>query len=478
MVKHAYADESTVVATCGKDYRLSLSSLPSTPITTPPSSPRQQIFIGSFAKKMSNNKKKAIDYTISKYMHINGGSYSLFKSLHDKAVIQALSPAYMQAGGPPDKDVVSGQHLTRHNLEVMSRVIGLITTTLSVGVSTDGWTNIRSNGLHNFMVGNPIPYLLKSVRTLSSNEDVNTLYGITNDMKSQITVMYLQGKKDLPIFIALCNDSPNNNKGVRLKIIADLRTNSSKTVPLLIGYSCCYHGLNNVGNDICKLFGLLPKVLAQTRLIAAVFRNTKFPRYHLQMEQVRMFSTTRQLNMPVATRWNTNLTMLTSVLRSKDALRNVCMKARYDDLEPSIDLCAEFSGRNSAGLDDCQVSNAFKLFRSEYIYLTPFFCITFQSSNQVSCAEVIEDASYWKRLEQAIQLLSPVASSVTYLEGDTSPISSVPALFIKHLRSYKKLSTKADDATFMFSSIGLGPRDFQDKKDSRNKKGLPDLLRR
>ena len=69
--------------------------------------------------------------------------------------------------------------------------------------------------------------------------------------------------------------------------------------------------------------------------------------------------------------------MLTSVLRSKDALCNVCMKARYDDLEPSIDLCAEFSRRNLAGLGDCQVSNAFKLFRSEYIYLTPFFISRF-----------------------------------------------------------------------------------------------------
>eukprot|EP00957_Ditylum_brightwellii_P024560 1854388-Ditylum_brightwellii.AAC.1 len=69
----------------------------------------------------------------------------------------------------------------------MSRVIGLITTTLSVGVSTDGWTDIRSNGLHNFMVGNPIPYFFKSVRISSSNEDVNILYGIANDMKSQIT---------------------------------------------------------------------------------------------------------------------------------------------------------------------------------------------------------------------------------------------------------------------------------------------------
>eukprot|EP00957_Ditylum_brightwellii_P007544 570770-Ditylum_brightwellii.AAC.1 len=69
-------------------------------------------------------------------MHVNGGSYSLFKSPHGKVVIQALSPAYMQAG------VVSGQHLTRHNLEVMSPFIGLITITLSVGVSTDGWTDI------------------------------------------------------------------------------------------------------------------------------------------------------------------------------------------------------------------------------------------------------------------------------------------------------------------------------------------------
>eukprot|EP00957_Ditylum_brightwellii_P054901 4161315-Ditylum_brightwellii.AAC.1 len=91
---------------------------------------------------MSSNKKKAIDYTISKYMYVNGSSCSLFNSSHGKVAIQALSPAYIQAGGLPNCDVVSWQHLTRHNLEVMSHVLGLITTTLSVGISTDGWTNI------------------------------------------------------------------------------------------------------------------------------------------------------------------------------------------------------------------------------------------------------------------------------------------------------------------------------------------------
>eukprot|EP00957_Ditylum_brightwellii_P085598 6511238-Ditylum_brightwellii.AAC.1 len=94
--------------------------------------------------------------------------------------------------------------------------------------------------------------------------------------------------------------------------------------------------------------------------------------------------------MPVAICWNTNLIMLTSALRSKDVLHSVCMKARYDDLEPSIYLCAEFSGRNLAGFDDCQMP------------------LTGRGLN----------------------------------------------------------------------SFGLGPRDFQDKKDSRKKKGLPDLLRR
>eukprot|EP00957_Ditylum_brightwellii_P134023 10218691-Ditylum_brightwellii.AAC.1 len=117
----------------------------------------------------------------------------------------------MQAGGLPNRDVMSGQHLTRHNLEVMSRVIGLITTALSVCVSTDGWTGITSNGLHNFMVGNSIPYLLKSIQTHSGHEDVQMLYGIALDMKFQIVVI------------------PNSNKGVRLKISADLRTDSSKT---------------------------------------------------------------------------------------------------------------------------------------------------------------------------------------------------------------------------------------------------------
>eukprot|EP00957_Ditylum_brightwellii_P131197 10006741-Ditylum_brightwellii.AAC.1 len=58
MAQHAYADENTVIATCGDNYRLSLSSLPSTPITTPPSSPRQQIFHRFICQKDVKQQKE------------------------------------------------------------------------------------------------------------------------------------------------------------------------------------------------------------------------------------------------------------------------------------------------------------------------------------------------------------------------------------------------------------------------------------
>lgn len=217
----------------------------------------------------------------------------------------------------------------------------------------------------------------------------------------------------------------------------------------IVPYGCVCHGFNNFGKDVCKRLGLLPKVMNQNKVVATVFRNVKFAKLHLNKEQKAKYGNTLQLRMPVDTRWNSNTHMLTSVMRSKDALLTVVIKSKHEDLTPAIDLTKEFSGKNTAGLYD----------------------------EQVCVAELIEEPGFWKRQEQALMLLRPISSAVTYLENDLAPLSSLSAMFVKLLRTYAKVAILPDDVNFPFRALQLTPNDFKDTKD-HSTKTLPDLLRR
>lgn len=215
----------------------------------------------------------------------------------------------------------------------------------------------------------------------------------------------------------------------------------------ILTYGCVCHALNNFGKDIVKL-GSVQKLLEQAKVVAAVFRNVKFCKYHLNQTQRQLHNKTLQLLMPVDTRWNSNVAMLESIQRSKEALRQVSLKDKFGELDPRIDLRNQFSGSNTAREDGAQIS----------------------------AADLIESVSFWKRLDEAILLLKPVATLVTYLENDVTPISMLAAAFIKLLRLFKKTAA-LDDSAFPFADIGLKTSDFIDKKEHKAKT-LPDLLRR
>lgn len=266
-------------------------------------------------------------------------------------------------------------------------------------------------------------------------------------MVDKVLAFFSDAKKPAPGLIGFCTDNPNDNKGMRTLLDVDTEVQAKG----LLTYGCVCHALNNFGKDVCKL-GLLPKVIEQCKVVCAVFRNVKFAKHHLHKIQQEHYNTSRQLRMPVDTRWNSLLAMLESISRSKDALRAVVHKASFDELVPAIDFTKEYSGKNTAGL----------------------------ANEQVSVAELINDLRFWTRLDQAEILLKPIAFFVTYLEGDMTPISMITTAFVVLMRMYAKLAVKpaGNNATpFIFSALNLSTDDFADSK-VHTVKLVPVLLRR
>jgi len=101
------------------------------------------------------------------------------------------------------------------------------------------------------------------------------------------------------------------------------------------------------------------------------------------------------------TRWNSNVAMLVSVTRSKQVIRDVLEKARYDELQ--FDLKMETGGKNSVGFD----------------------------GSQLNCYDILDNPGFWSRLEQVIALLLPITRLVTESEDDLVLLSMLPAAFVK-----------------------------------------------
>jgi len=254
-------------------------------------------------------------------------------------------PGYMAAGGPPNQEQVSGAHRVRHDNEVMGQVYKNLTNTLSVSCSTDGWTDINSAGLHNYMVCNPVPFLLGAERHPNQTEAAEVLFKMAVEMSEKVREQYEVQDLPPPVFIGFCTDSPNGNKGMRRMLTTDERSKDFGILP----YGCVCHGLNNFGKDVVSKLGLLSKTLNQGKVLAAVFRNVKFCRFHLRSAQIEAYGNTRQLKMPVDTRWNSNIASLASVSNNKRALVNVKSDSVHGNLAPAINLATETAGQNKAG---------------------------------------------------------------------------------------------------------------------------------
>jgi hypothetical protein len=408
-------------------------------------SPSQPLMRTFMQPALSKADKQSIDYHIAQFAHLEGHSLTPFKNDSGQALLKKLRPGYIDAGGPPSSEDVSGKLLAKHNNGIMGKVYDALTGTTSVGICTDGWTDANSSGLHNFMACNPVPYLLGSVRCPDETEEASKLYEMAIQFAKEIRDVFARKSKPAPLLIGFCTDSPNGNKGMRVKLAAEPVAQGMNIIP----YGCVCHGLNNFGKDTFSKFPLLDKTLEQGKVVATVFRNVKFAKFHLNAVQLAQRGKTGQILMPVDTRWNSNWSMLKSLLRNKEELMFVTMKSAHGDLNPALDLSDQFSGTNTAGLD----------------------------GSKVSVAALIGDKEFWERLALCETLVKPIASLVTYLEGDMAPLSMLAAAFIKLLRSYKVLAELPDDDLFPFAAVGLKPEHFKDTKVHTGKT-LPDLLRR
>jgi len=391
-------------------------------------------------KELLAQDKEEIDYAFCQWAHDHGHCFDPFDNRLGRRFIKLLRPAYAAAGGLPSRKTISGRHLIKHQMEIQGRVISNLKNASAIGMSTNGWTDHNSNGLHSIMVGAPIPFFIGSHRASNQDEKAPQLLKSVKAMVNKVSKFFTDTGKPTPKLIGLVTDSPAANKAMRALCSDDEKAFLMNIVP----YGCICHRLNNHVKTIVSNIDQLGDLLKDVKALAKKLGNVKHVKYHLNEIQKAEYGKPLQILMESETRWNFIVAMFESVLRSKKAILNLATRAGDNDLTPKINL----KGGGHSGIDTCDVD----------------------------ISVLIVDPIFWKRLEAAVLLLKPIAILVTYLESDTAPLSMYAGAFIKLLRTYKAWSLM-DGPSFPFQNLGLTKEMFIDT-GTHTSVTFPDLLRR
>lgn len=374
--------------------------------------------VTTFVQRISQADKHKADYLAAKVVHLEGLPFDIFQRETVVNFLDAAAPAYMRAGRPPRADEVGGHYLVRHSNEVEEKVHQRLCNADSIGLTSDGWTDRRGDGLYNLMICTPLPFFLGAYRTPGERSQKSDLLELSRRMIDDS--LRLLDKK--PLFVGFCTDSPNTNKGLRQLMATDEDMQRKNVIP----YGCVAHSFENMFCDFLK-YGLLPKIEQQVLVLCRCFKNNK------PLKDALALVTPIKMLIPVDTRWASILPCFERVLRLREPLRQLRDKCQLRMQEvKNLNLNDFTAGVNNAGFDD----------------------------ERVSVDDIIESVKFWLGLGQATVFLRPLGRFITLVQSDAHPISLVPALFAKMFRCLNKVRRLPDDEKFPFSSLDLKPMNF------------------
>jgi Protein of unknown function (DUF 659)/hAT family C-terminal dimerisation region/BED zinc finger len=313
-----------------------------------------------FVDKISQAEKEKIDREIARAIYASGCPLSLTENEHWVKALRSLRPAY----DPPSRYLLSNRLLEDEFNAVRKTVKGTIANAPCLSLLSDGWTNVRGDGIINFMICTPKPIFYKSIATDANRHTAEYI------SEKMISVLREVGAEN---FLAIVSDNAANMKA-SWKII-------QKTFPHIYCYGCIAHGLNLLIGDVCKLPSLLT-ILDNVKEIVLYVRRHQVVNATVTKNQQKQKGTTTRLQLPVVTRWGSNVHCLKSLVNTKAALQTTFID---DVLAPDIPRAIR--------------------------------------------KRVLDNDVFWVQVEKSLKLLKPFADAITVLESDKPRLSHIPGIF-------------------------------------------------
>lgn len=338
--------------------------------------------ISPFIHSLSRTQKERVDRAFAEAIIKDGMPFSACQNANWEPFWQAV---FGEIYRPPRKDSISSKHLQLAfdcgQEYWMRHLSGL----QSLCVSVDGFTDVNSKSVFNYLVGGPVPLHVSSFRLGSQRESA-----VNVDKKLHQTFLELTEKvTGNKVVYGLVTDSPNLMLKVR-RLAIGLETGGSSHA--VFAYGCSCHAISLFTKDLLKLDSISP-VFKNAVKVAAYFKNTHLA--NVELTKVRQTCTPRPKTIKSfsATRWNGVSEMFSSILENKFPISSV-MNTEKLKLPSNALLNVHTPGD-----------------RASDVY------------------NISQDPFFWSKLERVVPLFNLVTAVVTYQESDLTPVSMVPLAF-------------------------------------------------
>ncbi|KAI5613877.1 zinc finger BED domain-containing protein 1-like [Silurus asotus] len=235
-------------------------------------------------------------------MYATGSPLMLTSNVYWKRFLNFLCPAYT----PPTRHALSTHLLDREFHRVQAKVKQTIDQADCISIISDGWSNVRGQGIINYIVTTPQPVFYKST---DSKDNRHTGRYIADELKAVINDLGPQ-----KVF-ALVTDNAANMK-VAWALVEE-------TYPHITTIGCAAHALNLLLSDIMALNTMNTLYKTAKQVVKYVKDKQEASAIYLSKQKEKNKNTT--LKLPSITQWGGVVIMYASLLEGKESLQEMAI---------------------------------------------------------------------------------------------------------------------------------------------------------
>lgn len=206
----------------------------------------------------------------------------------------------------PSRKALSTKYLEKVYKEMRLELDEKLNACNYLHLQCDGWSNLRNEGIINFLILKPQPAYIKSLNT---ETNAHTSEYLSQEIEK---VMRVYGVNK---FLVLIGDNARNIQ----KAFGLIKVKYPHVVPL----GCCAHVLNLLCQDCLKVKDIKILVMEALNLIKTVKKSQRLNSLLTKLSQNQ--DSARTLKLPCVTRWGSHVISLKSLKTNKIALQRMAV---------------------------------------------------------------------------------------------------------------------------------------------------------
>ncbi|XP_073832330.1 uncharacterized protein [Musca autumnalis] len=248
--------------------------------------------------KICDDYKDSLEEKLARAIIVSGAPFSMVEHPLWQQFFEELNPSFKL----PNRKTISSKYLNKIYDETSKNITEQVKTASYMHLQCDGWSNVRSEGVINFLISKPE---MVFVRSLATEDNKHTSAYIADEI---IKVMNVYGEHK---FIALTGDNAGNMQGAFKEV--------QKVYPQVVPLGCVAHCLNLLSEDFIKC----PTVKNYFLLVIDIIKTIKYSKV-LSWTFAKICKgkgSGEQLKLPVKTRCGSYATSLKSLVNSEVSLQ-------------------------------------------------------------------------------------------------------------------------------------------------------------